>query len=265
MADIATLTALSTAEWDESKPSGSRDVNLGDDDIREFKEQIRERIAVDHNIFSDESGQDNLGAHKAIHLLVTTTPFSLANAGVIYTKDVNGKAECFWLDEDSNEVQLTSGGKIFGDNVKLSNNVNLIAKDAAGTGTVNLIKANASDKPEVPDGSVLASSAAPTVDAGISNKKYVDDQIIANKTAFGSWSSKSAGVEYTAATDGLVVASAYSTEHRIESPTGTERSYFNASGAGGIGGLLFCPVRKGDTWKATGSNFYYIYWLPTGS
>lgn len=112
MADLVTLSALSTAAWDETKPAGTRDVNLGDDDIREFKEQIRERLAVDHYLAASETGLSNLGAHKSVHLLVQTTPSSLADAGIIYSKDVSAKAELHYTDEDDNEIQLTKAGVI---------------------------------------------------------------------------------------------------------------------------------------------------------
>jgi len=37
-------------------------------------------------------------------------PAAVTNHGFLYTKDVASKAELFWLDEDDNEVQLTSAG-----------------------------------------------------------------------------------------------------------------------------------------------------------
>jgi hypothetical protein len=170
------MATVPTASYDETKPAGTRDVNLGDDDIRELKTQLREIIAADHSMSSSGQGA-TWGAHNIVRLLVQTSITALADAGLIYSKDVAGKAELHYKDEDGNEVQITSGGKILGDNVRLSNNTNLTAKDAAGTGTVNLIKANASDKAELPVTAVLSASTAPTVDAGIANKKYVDDNI----------------------------------------------------------------------------------------
>ena len=41
--------------WDETKPAGSRSPALGDDDIREFKVAIRERLAADHDFEASES------------------------------------------------------------------------------------------------------------------------------------------------------------------------------------------------------------------
>lgn len=232
MADIAILTALSTAVWDESKPSGTRDVNLGDDDIREFKGQVRERMDVDHNTPADETGIDNIGAHKAIHMLVQADkPDSLADAGIIYTKDVEGKAEAHWLDEDDNEIQITSKGVLLLtnallENARLSNNVTLKAKNAAGSGIVDLIKANASNKPEIPDGAVMATSGAPTVDNGIANKKYVDDKVSAIPSPFSSYDSGWFAVSAN---------SDYSKSHNLGTTKILISLYFstNADGSGG--------------------------------
>jgi len=174
------MANIPTVSWDETKPAGTRDANLGDDDIREYKTQVREILAQDHKVAS--SGQDtDWGFHQKVSLLVQASLAALANAFRLFSKDVSSKAELHGVDEDGNEVQITSGGKILGDNVRLSNNTNLTAKDAAGTSTVDLIKANTDDVPEIPDGAVMASSGAPTDDAGIANKAYVDAK--ANKGA----------------------------------------------------------------------------------
>lgn len=65
----------------------------------------------------------------------------------------------------------------------LDNDTYLQAVDNAGTGFVDLIKATTGDEiilgaiTTLPDGSKLATSGAPTADAQIANKKYVDDNI----------------------------------------------------------------------------------------
>jgi len=81
------------------------------------------------------------------------------------------------------DVKVKSG------TAQIANNTYLKATNNAGTGTVDLIKANTSDVAVLPDGSELATSAAPTADADIANKKYVDDQIGAVDSLFGSWTS----------------------------------------------------------------------------
>jgi len=61
----------------------------------------------------------------------------------------------------------------------VANDSYLQARNAADDGNVDLIKADGSDVPTLPDGSALATSAAPTADAEIANMKYVVDQIAA--------------------------------------------------------------------------------------
>ncbi len=57
------------------------------------------------------------------------------------------------------------------------NNAYLQARNAANDGNVNLIKADGSNVPTVPDGTANATSAAPTADAQLANKKYADDLV----------------------------------------------------------------------------------------
>jgi hypothetical protein len=157
--------------WDEAAPAGTRSISLGDDDIRDFKYAIRERLAVDHNVYADESGQTNVGAHNKVTLVEQgSDPSSAANTGKVYTKDVGGITELYYIDSAGTVQQLTSDGKVY-----VANNAYLVARNAAGNGTVNLIKASTADKPVLPDGTETATNAAPTTDVQITNKKYVND------------------------------------------------------------------------------------------
>lgn len=60
--------------------------------------------------------------------------------------------------------------------IRLENNTNLRARNAANDGDVNIIKVNASDIPEFAQFPITP-SAAPDADYEVANKKYVDDQI----------------------------------------------------------------------------------------
>ena len=57
----------------------------------------------------------------------------------------------------------------------VANNVWLAATDVAGTGTVNLMKVDASDQPFISDEVWTVTNAAPVDDKALANKKYVDD------------------------------------------------------------------------------------------
>jgi hypothetical protein len=142
----------------------------------------------------------------------------------------------------------------------------------------NIIQLNSSAVPSIAVGAVLSSAAAPESDAAIANKKYVDDEIVSAiagvGSLFGVWNDRdkdgiadtvSNNTEYTAATDGFVLA--YGTGGgtlpvRGETPTGTIRTYGNYPYAGNPAGLMM-PVRNGDTWKVFNADT--VYWLPVGA
>lgn len=101
--------------WDaayEATPEAGANVGQGDDRIRNLKTDVRERQDVDH--YMDETGTDaDHGEHRKITLNAPiSTPTAVANKGFVYGKDVGGKIELHYLDEDDNEIQLTSGGVI---------------------------------------------------------------------------------------------------------------------------------------------------------
>jgi len=205
-------------------------------------------------------------------------PAAVENIGFIYTKAANGKTELFMrLDAGGSVVQLTKNALLYLNNAKLDNDTYLKARNAAGNGDVDLIKAgrNEADDADVavlPDAARLATNAAPTEATQIANKKYVDDQIasaVPDDDAFGSWASKSQDTSYTAETDGFVCVNAYGGHAggwvKGWSPADTLRVW-NGSGYVDFGAGFTMPVRKGDTWKVTSSNMtsVTVYWLPIG-
>jgi len=101
--------------WDapfDATPADNDEASVGASDIRGFKDAIRERVALDH--YFDIAGTD---AEHGEHLKITlhapiSKPTAVADKGFIYSKDVDNKAELHYLDEDDNEIQLTSKGVI---------------------------------------------------------------------------------------------------------------------------------------------------------
>lgn len=104
--------------WDETKPSGSRQPLLGDDDIREFKRAIRERLAQDHEFASSESpafGDTGsvIGFHKKVVFTEQgSNPTVPANAGGLFCKLVGSQSELHWKDEGGNVIRMTAAGKM---------------------------------------------------------------------------------------------------------------------------------------------------------
>jgi hypothetical protein len=110
---------IPTTSLNENTPAGSQSINLGDNRLREYKTQNREILEVDHVYPS--SGQDaTAGQHKKVTLLNSTTVSAgVADSGILHVEDDNSKGELFYMDEDDNDVQLTSAGKIGSDSTDI--------------------------------------------------------------------------------------------------------------------------------------------------
>lgn len=101
-----------TTGWDETSPSGSDALNAGDNRIREMKTQIREVIDVDHKFASSGSDADN-GCHDQVTLLEKADLGTGAvGKTILGSQTVSGKGELVYTDEDNNDIQITSGGKV---------------------------------------------------------------------------------------------------------------------------------------------------------
>lgn len=162
-----------------STPAGSDSPTEADDRIREKAAAFVERLDVDHYwTASATSTYDaaDTGKHEVITLLDMSAPTQVSGYAHIFMDS----DEFYYQDDTNTKLKLTDSGTI---NIvsadllaTLANNTYFTAVDVAGTGTVNLIKADANDVAVVPDNSQTASNAAPTSTTGIANKKYVDDQ-----------------------------------------------------------------------------------------
>lgn len=146
-----------TNTYDTATPAGSDDPAEADDRMREIKLALQERLAQDHYfpLTGTEVSDTAAGEHEKVTLRVASAPTAVADKGFVYAKDVSGKAELFYIDEDGDEIQITSGG--------ILNALNLTgAQTVAGVKTFSSI-------PKIP-------TTAPTADAEVAGKKYVDDQ-----------------------------------------------------------------------------------------
>lgn len=184
---ILTLMFGYTRNWIESTPTDATVANQIDDFNRNVRVDVAERLETYIGGFN--SGDSNAGFYNVLFIEKASTPSTpAAGKGMIYGKAVGGKCELFWIDEDGDEKQITSGGvlkiaagdfdanSIDEDDIELDNDSWLKAMNNAGDGDVNLIKVGTNDLATLPDSAEMASNAAPTEDEGIANKKYVDDQ-----------------------------------------------------------------------------------------
>lgn len=186
-----------TYTFDTATPSGATQaVSILDDSIREVKNALRERLDIDHafSLTGTQVSAASSGRHRKVQFCtpLSAKPTLSADESALYIKAVSGKSELFFEDEDGDEIQLTTGGKI---NIKattvpddviddgmilLANASPLRAVDTAGTGEVELIAAGQNEAGDtevavLPDETRLNSNAAPTEDTQVPNKKYVDD------------------------------------------------------------------------------------------
>ncbi len=97
----------------EASPADGDNVSEGAERIRDTKVGIRERLAKDH--YFDIAGTDaDHGEHVKVTLRTGSAPTNAVDKIFLYAKDVSAKAELFCIDEDGDEVQLTSAGVIAG-------------------------------------------------------------------------------------------------------------------------------------------------------
>lgn len=101
-----------TYTYDTTTPAGTDLISMVDDRIKEMKLALQERINVDHffQLTGSQVRDANVGQHRRITLVANQTATATANCGILHSKDVDSKAELFYLDEDNHDVQITSGG-----------------------------------------------------------------------------------------------------------------------------------------------------------
>ncbi len=143
--------------WDETTPVGATNASEADNFFRKHRLDLGERL---EDIFygfnaSDNSDQENeVGVKNLKMYREASDPSTVTDYGHLYVKLVSGVPELFFQDDTNTTLQLTSGGRLYSSSTFESVGVATLA-----------------------DGSLTKTSAAPTTDAMIVNKKFIDDQI----------------------------------------------------------------------------------------
>jgi len=102
-----------TYTLDCATPVGTDAPSTIDDKIRETRYGFQERLNVDHYfaLSGTQVSDAAAGQHRQVEFYgPISTPTNAADKGFLFTKDASAKAELTWLDEDGNEIQLTSAG-----------------------------------------------------------------------------------------------------------------------------------------------------------
>ncbi len=99
-----------TRDWDETQPVNHTKIADIPDWIRKAKIDVAERLK--NWIYGFISGETQEGLKKAPLVAQLSAPIAEVGKGFLYTKDVGGVIELFYIDSSGNEVQLTTNGEI---------------------------------------------------------------------------------------------------------------------------------------------------------
>ena len=137
------FAASFTSTYDTATPLGTDAPSVLDNRIREVKAAVQERLNIEHvfDLTGTEVSHANSGQHTAINCTSVTSTGAISGTTITGTGGLTGTT----LAASGN---ATVGGTL----------------DVTGVATLG-------------DASLLATSAAPSTDAMIANKKYVDDQV----------------------------------------------------------------------------------------
>jgi len=266
--------------WSEALLDGDVDtVPEIDDQVNRLAYAIRERMAVQHNAYADETGQSGVYEHKSGETNVLKvsakadfpTPTSTAVGCLAIATDENNTLY-YWNGSAWTAVGLvTTGGQ-----------TQTIAGDKTFTGTNTHTGDNTFNEPVTIDKADGTAPMTITSTTKVSNLNAdLLDGYSYNETEikpFGTWTAKSADISYQAATDGIVVAKGkwdgsgevnLLVETDSNNPPTTDRvQQYVPVGSLGSNSIVSvtCPVKKGDYYKVTASNLtsVSIYWLPMG-
>ncbi len=259
--------------FDKATPAGSDDPAEADDRMREIKAAVQERENVDHYwpLTGTEVSDVDTGEHRKVTLRTGSAPVAVADKGFIYAKDVAGKAELFYRDEDGNEVQITNVGGLG------SATTNLLANTLDVSGNIDPTTYETTNGGFL-DEDDLVSDAADKVASQQSIKAYVDAKdfgVFTNQDDESQTIVKAQA--YLANQDGFVTASVDSSSG-VQALTGFVGATNDPAGAGtpviaceatitGHRVSITFPVQSGKYFEVTtpSSNTVAIFWHPVGT
>jgi hypothetical protein len=180
-----------------ANPAGPSDPKFGDDYIRTLARAVIELINKDHYVGTATDNaydEDDAGEHaKATLRAAAADPSSAAEKYFLYAKTSGDIVEFYGEDSSGNVVRFSRAGKVNLDANIIANDTALLADNAAGTGTVTIVKVTTGDIAQLSDGAQVAAACVSGDDAlTIVTKGYADDKISGDiASATGLWKSGS--------------------------------------------------------------------------
>lgn len=231
-----------TYTYDIATPEGSDDPAEADDRVREIKAAVQERLNVEH-VF-DLTGTEVSDADTGKHTDITCT--SIVNAGALAnTGNLTLNTDKFTIDAETGNVVVAGTLDVAG------------AAEITGIATLG-------------DGSLLKTAAAPTTDAMLANKKYVDDQDSADHPTYSGGESHTDGSglitkmgskSFSGGSDSVTFGTAFPNACISVSLT-----VYDVSGGGDHDiNLSSAPSKTGFSYKSSSaSSITSIYWIAIG-
>ena len=166
-----------TTTWDETAPAGSANISQGDNRIRELKTQLREVIAVDHEMTSTQSAATG-GQHKKMTLQTTSNlGTGASSASILGVQGTAASGQLVWTTEADSDIVVCN---TTGVNAPSITGVYAAANVAAIATMMNLI---------YPVGIVitLGVSTNPGTLLGIGTWEAITGTVIVGKAAAGTF------------------------------------------------------------------------------
>jgi len=272
--------------WDKTKP-GNVKMRVGRQEILENNAALEDALKRDHNFPGTPTTDDGEHLKITLHAPLAVDPTNEADKGFLYLKDVSGKAELFFEDEDGHVIQLTTGGALNPTGVVLLAGAQTITGAKTFQADITLDGGNVvMSGSETVDGVDVSAHKAGTAKsqhtAGVGDHTHQSAGAEGGKltgsafsTIFGEWQSVSITKDtvYQASTDGILIVNAEKTYINdkylrlytdANNPPTTLRARLGGSG-GSDEGSITCPIKKNHYYKVSGTgSITDAYWLPIG-
>ena len=190
-------------DFDQDKPAGTQKLRLSDDDIRNNNYALQDAIGRDHK-FPTTYATDAVEHTRVKFTAPIVSPSSAANKCYLFPKDADSKVELHWLDEDGNELQVTSKGGfksvLFGaplavDPSSAANKCTLYPKDVSGKVELHFIDEDGNVIQLTSAGAINLATPTGSVPSGTKMLVYAD-------TAPSGWTVDSSVIDVVAGLKG---------------------------------------------------------------